>query len=634
MADKKISELDAITGANTAADDYFVVVDTSGSVTKKISRAELNNAIEQDVLAQVSITDLGSDLNTNGNDINFGDNDKATFGSGDLEIYHDSLNSYIVDSGTGDLIVQGGNNVFIKDGSGNNMLRTTDGAQVRLYYGNATRLDTTATGVDVTGTVVADTLSLNSSTDFGIGTISSDTNWGMYLRSDNVGGSDPANADFNFASNANENRLRIGSGGDISFYDSTGVSQGLFWDASTQRLGLGTTTPTHELTVSAANDSGIRIDAEGNNVALMLTDETTSNGFRLNYNAPSDVLSFDTTNGTGAKVSERMRIDSSGNVGIGTAPAGGVQLDVRGTGVLQLVNTDTVQLLASSGGSTLKNVSNNPLLFGTNNAERMRIDSSGNVGIGMTNPNSYGRLAVMTPTTGYGYFGIGNSVGGGGGVNIGSYFGTARVSYMDTAVENGTAGSEQSRLTFGTASGGTLSEKMRIDSSGSVKINTTSTIHTNAILNAHMTESSGTVVALKRDPTAGARQITFHNPNGEVGNIQTSGSGTSYNTSSDYRLKENVTAITSATDRLNQLNPVRFNFIADADTTVDGFLAHEAQAVVPEAVTGTHNEVDDDGDAVMQGIDQSKLVPLLTAALQEALTKIDQLETRITALEA
>ena len=634
MADKKISELDAITGANTAADDYFVVVDTSGSVTKKISRAELNNAIEQDVLAQVSITDLGSDLNTNGNDINFGDNDKATFGSGDLEIYHDSLNSYIVDSGTGDLIVQGGNNVFIKDGSGNNMLRTTDGAQVRLYYGNATRLDTTATGVDVTGTVVADTLSLNSSTDFGIGTISSDTNWGMYFRSDNVGGSDPANADFNFASNANENRLRIGSGGDISFYDNTGVTQGLFWDADQQSLGLGTTSPTHELTVSAANDSGIRIDAEGNNVALMLTDETTSNGFRLNYNAPSDVLSFDTTNGTGAKVSERMRIDSSGNVGIGTAPAGGVQLDVRGTGVLQLVNTDTVQLLASSGGSTLKNVSNNPLLFGTNNAERMRIDSSGNVGIGMTNPNSYGRLAVMTPTTGYGYFGIGNSVGGGGGVNIGSYFGTARVSYMDTAVENGTAGSEQSRLTFGTASGGTLSEKMRIDSSGSVKINTTSTIHTNAILNAHMTESSGTVVALKRDPTAGARQITFHNPNGEVGNIQTSGSGTSYNTSSDYRLKENVTAITSATDRLNQLNPVRFNFIADADTTVDGFLAHEAQAVVPEAVTGTHNEVDDDGNAVMQGIDQSKIVPLLTAALQEALTKIDQLETRITALEA
>ena len=105
---------------------------------------------------------------------------------------------------------------------------------------------------------------------------------------------------------------------------------------------------------------------------------------------------------------------------------------------------------------------------------------------------------------------------------------------------------------------------------------------------------------------------------------------TAFNTSSDYRLKENVVALTGATDRLKQLNPSRFNFIADADTTVDGFLAHEAQAVVPEAVTGTHNEVDDDGNAVMQGIDQSKLVPLLTAALQEAIAKIETLETQNT----
>ncbi len=176
-------------------------------------------------------------------------------------------------------------------------------------------------------------------------------------------------------------------------------------------------------------------------------------------------------------------------------------------------------------------------------------------------------------------------------------------------------------------------EVMRIDSNGSVKINTTSTIHSNAILNAHMTESSGTVVATKRDTTSGARHIVFYNPNGEVGGILTSGSGTNYNTSSDYRLKENVTDITGATDRLKQLNPVRFNFIADANNTVDGFLAHEAQAVVPEAVTGTHNEVDDDGNAVYQGIDQSKLVPLLVATIQEQQAAIEALTARVSALE-
>jgi hypothetical protein len=127
---------------------------------------------------------------------------------------------------------------------------------------------------------------------------------------------------------------------------------------------------------------------------------------------------------------------------------------------------------------------------------------------------------------------------------------------------------------------------------------------------------------------------TFTNLNGVVGSISTNGSATSYNESSDYRLKENVVAMTGAIDRVKALAPKRFNFIVDPDTTVDGFLAHEAQAVVPEAVTGTHNEVDGDGNAVMQGIDKGKLVPLLTGALQEAIAKIETLETQRADLEA
>jgi hypothetical protein len=120
--------------------------------------------------------------------------------------------------------------------------------------------------------------------------------------------------------------------------------------------------------------------------------------------------------------------------------------------------------------------------------------------------------------------------------------------------------------------------------------------------------------------------IAFLNSNNKIGTISVSGSATAFNTSSDYRLKENVVYDWDATTRLKQLKPARFNFITEADRIVDGFLAHEAQAVVPEAVHGTHNEVDDDGAAVMQGIDQSKLVPLLVKTIQE-------LEARITALE-
>ena len=92
--------------------------------------------------------------------------------------------------------------------------------------------------------------------------------------------------------------------------------------------------------------------------------------------------------------------------------------------------------------------------------------------------------------------------------------------------------------------------------------------------------------------------------------------------------------MTGAIDRVKALAPKRFNFIADADTTVDGFLAHEAQTVVPEAVTGTKDKVDDDDNPVMQGIDQSKLVPLLTGALQEAIAEIETLKTKVAALEA
>ena len=126
---------------------------------------------------------------------------------------------------------------------------------------------------------------------------------------------------------------------------------------------------------------------------------------------------------------------------------------------------------------------------------------------------------------------------------------------------------------------------------------------------------------------------TVSGSNVNVGNISTNGSSTSYNTSSDYRLKENVVDLTGASDRVNQIPVRRFNFITDPDTTVDGFLAHEVQTVVPEAITGTHNEVDEDGNPVYQGIDQSKLVPLLTAALQEALSEIADLKTRVAALE-
>ena len=192
------------------------------------------------------------------------------------------------------------------------------------------------------------------------------------------------------------------------------------------------------------------------------------------------------------------------------------------------------------------------------------------------------------------------------------------------------------------------SQRAGLDASGNLLVSTTSTFdsqdNSNGSVNRlcfipassglHLEANNTAPLLLKRN--SGNGTIVAFNRGGStgVGSISVTTSSTSYNTSSDYRLKENVADIADGITRVKQLAPKRFNFIVDADTTVDGFLAHEAQAVVPESVTGTHNEVDADGNAVMQGIDQAKLVPLLTAALQEAITKIETLETENVAIKA
>ena len=181
-------------------------------------------------------------------------------------------------------------------------------------------------------------------------------------------------------------------------------------------------------------------------------------------------------------------------------------------------------------------------------------------------------------------------------------------------------------------------ERVRLTSTGDLLIGKTSTSST--VSGIHIgtekltaTRSGGPCGAFVRTGSDGS-VVDIQNDSSTVGSISVSGSSTAYNTSSDYRLKENVVTDWDATSRLKQLKPSRFNFIADADTTVDGFLAHEAQSVVPEAVVGEKDAVDKEGNIQPQGIDQSKLVPLLTKALQEAMARIETLEAKVTALES
>jgi hypothetical protein len=107
----------------------------------------------------------------------------------------------------------------------------------------------------------------------------------------------------------------------------------------------------------------------------------------------------------------------------------------------------------------------------------------------------------------------------------------------------------------------------------------------------------------------------------------------SYNETSDHRAKEDLRPLFDPWGRVKQLNPVNFSW-RNGGGRADGFIAHELQEVCPEAVTGEKDAVDDDGNPDLQGVDKGKIVPLLTAALQEAIAKIESLESRIAALES
>ena len=269
-------------------------------------------------------------------------------------------------------------------------------------------------------------------------------------------------------------------------------------------------------------------------------------------------------------------------------------------------------------------------------------DSSGNVGIGTSSPSA--DLHIQKGAGATATLNLNNSDGNGtlSQINLGY---TADPDHGNIKYTGD--------ITFSN-SGNT--ERMRIDSSGNLLFASgTSNGWGIPAIEVGGSNANG-LISVRRNITTSASVLIFKNPNGTVGNIQLSGSSTAYNTSSDYRLKTDVQPMTGATERLKALKPVNFAWIADG-TRVDGFLAHEAQEVVPEAVTGTKDAMrteeyevtpavlDDDGnvvtEAVMgtrevpdyQGIDQSKLVPLLVATIQEQQAAIEALTARVDALE-
>ena len=455
--------------------------------------------------------------------------------------------------------------------------------------------------------------------------------------------------------------------GDIKFDTDT-----LFIDSSTNRVGIGTTSPAKELSISSATDPTIRITDTTNTVNL----ELLSGNSEAYIGTQSNHSLLFTSNNT-----ERMRIKENGDVGIGVNDPD-ANLDISGgsnkLGILRVVQRASgaaaygldVGLDPTLGDPVFSRIVNDTV------TESFRIQrSSGKVGIGTSAPDTplhvegaSGSQFVVEATSGQ-FAQQDFKIAGAQKGAIWTDDGTDLMGYY--------VGSGWGKNFYTNGA-----ERMRIDSGGRVMIATTDDLE--GTLNVQ--NKGGDYCIALRDSAVNSAYMLFRNSaNTATGSILRSGTSTSFNTTSDYRLKENIVDISNGIERVKQLAPKRFNFIEEPDRTVDGFLAHEAQAVVAEAVHGTKDAMKDEkyevsaatGDVYtpateeadevihssnveqpetlekgqiwrettaaemgtrrvpdMQGIDQAKLVPLLTAALQEAIAKIETLETKVAALEA
>ena len=323
-----------------------------------------------------------------------------------------------------------------------------------------------------------------------------------------------------------------------------------------------------------------------------------------------------------------------------------------GANQLKFVAAGDDVITASSSNVVINEAANNldVRIEGQSNSALLCTDASTDrVGVGISNPGTFVEIVSAAP-----YVTIRNSTQEDNddgreskiifeGEQSGGEISTlAQIEASHTTSSDNQAG----RLSFSTNSGSSISETLRLGSEGDVLLCGTQVItpgknNTNTGASFEKTtngpsfyvSNQATVpIFVNRNTTGTVFAVRYQSV--AKGGIDVTTISVVYNTNSDYRLKENIVELDNAIDRVKQLKPKRFNFIQEPSVVVDGFMAHEAQEIVPESVTGAKDEIDDNGEPVYQGIDHSKLVPLLTAALQEAIGKIETLTSRVEALEA
>ena len=364
----------------------------------------------------------------------------------------------------------------------------------------------------------------------------------------------------------------------------------------------------------------------GNTAVQLGNTVTTLNNITLaNVTISSGTVTLTNVAVTTANVSGTANISTL--VVVGNETVGG---NITITGNITATGTATAAKLIPTGTSVTGNgvflPTTDTLGFSTAGAEQMRISSSVN-GIVTVGPRA---ASVGGFGTDYATVGVWNSVGGGYRIYRGTGAGTAVAQfYGDGTSVNLFALEASTPLIFGTAG----AEKARIDSSGNLLAGVTSSSSNGGgvMLLAASGAANGGKVQVNKS-AAGTATIFAGNYYGQVGSITMSDSALAFNTTSDYRLKENVSPMTGALDKVSQLNPVTYTWKRNGFAG-QGFIAHELQAVIPDSVIGEKDAVDDEGNPEFQQVDYSKLVATLTSAIKEQQALITQLQADVAALK-
>ena len=422
-----------------------------------------------------------------GGDTLFADNEKAIFGAGsDIEISSNGTSGIIrTGNSSSDIRLESDNRIVICDRAFNETFAVfNDDGDVKLYHNGSKKFETTSTGINVTGTVTADGLTVaQSNPTITITDTDGSTNTTLKTVGSNTELSNPSGGNLRFRTNASElERMRISPDGDISFYEDTGTTAKFFWDASTERLGIGTTTVQADLHLGSASphidigpSAGNRgkVGFDSNNVYIGSTSGTGEIHFKNNISsADSPHSSGDTKmviTDSGVGIGTSSPVNNSNRTTLGLQGVWGGQLDIMvGSTVHAQFGTDNF-----SSGQSCRIQSQDGIVFKPSSGEAMRIDSSGRVGIGTSTPsqkvevsnnaNSSTWLKVSNTDTGTGAASgvlFGNNSGDTGAISLTSSSAGGNL-FLRTLSTNA--------LTLGTNN----TERMRIDSSGNLLVGKT-----------------------------------------------------------------------------------------------------------------------------------------------------------------